>query len=114
MSHNAMQLDSSANRTTDGTGTAVKTPEPAGRVSVAVNVTATTGTPSMTVRLEWSHDGTTFHAADPAQTFTPITAAGAVARSFPVLAPYLRCAWSITGTGGPSFTFTTAAMFTEA
>jgi hypothetical protein len=74
-------------------------------LNVLVNVTAVSGTtPSLTLSLQWSNDGTTWADADAADAFTAITAAGVKAKQFPVKAQYARLAWAITGTT-PSFTF---------
>lgn len=75
-------------------------------MSVLANVTAVSGTtPSMTLSLQWSHDGgTTWADADPVDGFTAITATGPKVKDFAVKAPHVRLAWAITGTT-PSFTF---------
>lgn len=107
-------VDASAARTTTGTGTAYKVPEQAGRVSLAVIASAVSGTtPNMVVSLQWSHDNSTWLTADAADTMTALTATGNVVKTFQVKAPYVRAAWTITGTT-PSFTFTTQMFFTEA
>lgn len=75
------------------------------QVSLLVDVTAVTGTsPSMTLSVEWSDDGTTWFAPDVADAFTAITTAVKRAREFDVKAPFMRVVWTITGTT-PSFTF---------
>lgn len=74
-------------------------------LTVLLNVTAVSGTsPSMTVNVEWSHDGATWFKADPADTFTAITAAGSVCKQFNVKGLYARLNCTISGTT-PSFTF---------
>lgn len=75
-------------------------------LSVLVNATAVSGTtPSLTVEVVWSHDGTTFASAATPDTFTAITATGAVVKQFPVKGRYARLKYTITGTT-PSFTVT--------
>lgn len=74
-------------------------------LSVLLNVTAATGTtPSLTVEVQWSHDGTNFASAATPDTFTAVTAAGNVAKSFQVKGRFARLAYTVTGTT-PSFTF---------
>lgn len=75
-------------------------------LAVLLNVTAATGTsPSLTVEVQWSNDGTTFASAATPDTFTAITATGAVVKSFPVKGRFCRLKYTITGTT-PSFTLT--------
>lgn len=75
-------------------------------LSLLVSSTAVTGTtPSMTITIDWSMDGTVFASNDPTQdAFTAMTATGAKVKRFALLAPYYRINWAITGTT-PSFTF---------
>jgi len=77
-----------------------------GQIGLAVNVTAVSGTtPSMSLAVEWSSDGTTFGPADVADTFAAaFTAASLRAKAFTAKAPFYRLVWTITGTT-PSFTF---------
>lgn len=102
------QLAASAARTTSGASAAMELSN-ARRVAVLVDVTAVSGTtPSMTVTVEWSHDGATWFTADPADGMTAITAASKVVKAFDVKAPQCRLVWTITGTT-PSFTFAARA-----
>lgn len=79
-------------------------------VALAVDVTAVSGTtPSMTVSVEWSFDGTSFFVADVADAFTAITAAKKVVRLFDVKASLYRVVWTISGTT-PSFTFSVTEL----
>jgi len=99
----------SAARTTTGNGSGFGVPQggfetPATQLAVFVDVTATSGTPSMTLSVEWSHDGTTWFVADPADAFTAITATGKKVKVFTQKGPFARLAWAITG-GTPSLTF---------
>lgn len=74
-------------------------------LNVMLNVTAVSGTtPSMTVTVQWSHDGQTWFNADPVDTFTAITAVGAVTKQFTIKGMYARLNCTISGTT-PSFTF---------
>lgn len=75
------------------------------QIGVGVVVTAVSGTsPSMTLSIEWSFDGTNFGAGETATTFAAITAAKTTHQFVAVRAPYFRLVWTITGTT-PSFTF---------
>ena len=99
----------SAARTTSGNSAAISTLVPStsvGVINLAVHVTAVSGTtPSMTLTVQWSDDGTTFGNADTtADTFAAITATTDVFKQFPARAPFFRLSWAITGTT-PSFTF---------
>lgn len=100
----------SAARTTSGQSSAI-TPggvapsSQSDTIALAVDVTAASGTtPSMTVSVEWSFDGTSFFVADTADAFTAITTTKKVVKLFDVKAPQYRVVWTITGTT-PSFTF---------
>jgi hypothetical protein len=75
-------------------------------ISRLVATTAASGTtPSMTLSVEWSPDaGTTWCAADAADTFTAITTTTNLAKRFAVKSNTYRIVWTITGTT-PSFTF---------
>lgn len=74
-------------------------------LSVLLSVTAATGTtPSLTVEVQWSNDGTTYASAATPDTFTAITAAGAVVKQFPIKGRFARLKYTVTGTT-PSFTF---------
>lgn len=79
-------------------------------VDLEVEVSAVSGTtPSMTVEVQWSMDGTTFGPVDTtADAFAAITAVGNVVKQFTAKAPFFRLAWTVTGTT-PSFTVTVVA-----
>lgn len=80
-------------------------------LSVLLDVTAVSGTsPSMTVNVEWSHDGVTWFAADPVDAFTAITAAGKKVKQFAVKGLYGRLNCTISGTT-PSFTFAAHVVY---
>ena len=102
----------SAARTTTGSSSAAYAGD-ADKVNLLASVTAVSGTtPSLTLSLSWSNNGTTWFTAEPNDVFTAITAAGNVAKQFSVKAPYYRVNWAITGTT-PSFTFSVTATYDE-
>lgn len=93
----------SAARTTTGNSAAI--PVHAGTLGIGLHVTAVTGTsPSMTVTVEWSYDGTNFGVGETTDSFAAITANKVTNKAVTVRAPYYRLVWTITGTT-PSFTF---------
>lgn len=96
-----------AAQTSTGASTAVLLPnlEVGGWITVGARVTAVSGTtPTLDLSVEWSADGgTTWFTSQPADTFTQLTAAANVAKSFQVKARHLRIRWTIGGTT-PSFT----------
>lgn len=77
---------------------------PVDRLRAQLNVTAVTGTtPSMTVVLESTLDGTNW---DTLGSFAAKTAVGReVITVNPVIGRRLRARWTITGTATPTFTF---------
>lgn len=79
-------------------------------LDLEVSVSAVSGTtPSMTLSVLWSDDGTNFGAPDGGgDTFAAITAAGTVVKQLQVKGLYAQIAWAITGTS-PSFTFSVLA-----
>lgn len=79
-------------------------------LDLEVAVTAVSGTtPSMTLSVTWSDDGTNFGAPDGGgDTFTALTAAGTVVKQLQAKGLYAQIAWAITGTN-PSFTFAVLA-----
>lgn len=83
-------------------------------VSVFVNCTAASGTsPSMTLSVQWSHDGVNFADADgTADTLAAITAAKTTVKQFTVKAPFYRVTYAITGTT-PSFTFSATSYVSD-
>lgn len=102
-------VTASSAKTVTGNSAAVRVPAGA-NVAILALVTAATGTtPSMTLSVLWSHDGTNFAAPDgAADAFAAITAAGNVVKSIPVKGEFLQLVWTITGTT-PSFTFSASA-----
>ena len=69
---------------------------------LVLDVTAASGaTPSLTVTVQHSPDGTTWTTHS---SFTARTAPGTERRVLPGVDNYVRATWAITGTG-PSFTF---------
>lgn len=109
-----LKIVESAARTTSGQSDSQKIKldglQPS-KLGIVVNASVVTGTtPSATFEVEWSHDGTTFGAADgTADTFAAITAASAKAKQVTVKGPFWRLKWTITGTT-PSFTFSAVAV----
>lgn len=80
------------------------------RLSLAVDVTTVSGgTPSLALSVEWSNNGTDWFEGEPADTYTAITAAKKVVKTFDVKAAQYRVVWGITGRT-PSFTFAVTEM----
>lgn len=78
----------------------------AASVAVAVSLTAVGGTtPNLTLSVQWSNDGTTWYTSDPADTFTALTAAGNVVKTFASKGRFLRLNEVLTGTT-PTATYT--------
>lgn len=99
----------SAARTASGTSTAFSEGGN-DNLTVLLAVTAVSGTtPSLAVTVEWTDDGTNWYKGDPADTFTAITAAGNVCKTFGVKGLAARLNYAITGTT-PSFTFSASAV----
>lgn len=97
-------LHASAAETATGAGPGVPTPN-GFKVAVHVSVTAVSGTsPNYTFSVQWSNDGATWYDADPAESFTAITAAKNLAKAFDPKGRVMRLAWAVTGTT-PSATF---------
>jgi len=80
-------------------------------VEVVVSVTAVSGSasPTLTVSVQFSMDGSTWTTASAAETFTPITAAGVSTLAVPARGQFVRAAWTVSGTT-PSFTTAIALM----
>lgn len=95
----------SAARTASGSSSAIIV-NGAEKVNLLVDVTVVSGTtPSLTLSVEWSHDGTTwFPAATPDTLGAAITAVTKRVHVLDIKAPFCRVVWAITGTT-PSFTF---------
>lgn len=99
------QVAPSNARTSSGSSAAMRTPTSANALAVLLKVTAVSGVlPTLTVSVEWSQDGVTFAAADPADQFNVIIAAGSKVKRFDVKGDFFRVVWTIGGTT-PSFTF---------
>lgn len=89
----------------DVTGHSDRHPAP-NNLSIILNVTAASGTtPSLTVEVQWSNDGTTFFSASTPDAFTAITAVGTALKPFQVKGRFARLKYTVTGTT-PSFTLT--------
>lgn len=103
-------ISASSAKTANGNTAAIAVPSGANNLAVLANVTTVSGTtPSMTLSVEWSNDGTTFAQVDgTADTFAAMTASGAKVKAFAVKGAWFRLVWTITGTT-PSFTFDASA-----
>lgn len=98
-----------AARTTSGNGSQIAVPPGSTYIAVRASVTAVSGTtPSLGLSVEWAHGDTLYAPADPADSFTAITATGRVVKLFPVKGDVFRIVYAITGTT-PSFTFSISA-----
>lgn len=102
---------SSAARTatgnSNGVGLAVESPV---KIAVGLTVTAVGGvSPTLDVAVQWSHDGSTWLAAQSADSFTQVTAATAAVKVFEVKGPLFRVSYTVAGTT-PSFTFAVTAV----
>jgi hypothetical protein len=107
MARPVFTIANNAALTTSGNSTSVAV-QPVGNVGGAVSchvaVTAVSGTnPTLTVSLQWSWNNSTWITANADETFATITATGAALLTVPSRAPYVRAAWTVTGTT-PSFT----------
>lgn len=105
----ATVAQASGARSGSGSGASTRTPPESRSLSVLLDVTALTGLgTTLTVSVQWSHDGVVFAPADPADGFAALTGAGKVVKSFAIKGEWFRLAWTITGTG-PSVTFAATA-----
>lgn len=73
-------------------------------LSVSLNVTAIASSPSLTVEVQWSNDGTTFISATTGDSFTALTAVGTALKSFTAKARYARLKYTFSGTGSATLT----------
>lgn len=96
-----------------GAGTAQTPGFPTGAddtLAIFLDTTAVTGAgATLTPTVEWSNDNATWFIADPADTFTAITAVGKVVKRFLTKGQYARINFSVTGTT-PSITFAVTAL----
>lgn len=100
-------IAASAARTTSGSSAAITSPSSQSS-AIHVDVTAVTGTsPTLDLTVEWSNDGTTWVKAEPAESFTQITAAKTAVKAVVLKGAYFRLVWTLTGTT-PSFTFSSS------
>lgn len=80
------------------------------RIALVVNVTAVSGTtPSMTLTVQWSSDGTAWSDTETPEGFVAITATKNVVKEFTAKAAFYRLVWTISGTT-PSFTFNVSEL----
>lgn len=98
-----LALAASAARTTSGTGATLDLEVIGSTARLWLDVSAVTGaTPSLTVTIEHSHNGTTWETLG--TPFEPRSTAGAEYKAFPGARQYIRARWVITGTT-PEVTF---------
>ncbi len=71
-------------------------------VLLSIGAVTGTGSPSLTVEVQWSNDGVSFVSATTADTFTAITATGTALKQFTVKGRYARLKYTVAGTN-PSF-----------
>lgn len=102
----AVDLHALSAETASGNGPAVDTGTLRSLVEVVVDITAIGGTnPSVLLRLETSPDGTTGWRTV-GTPFVPVTSAGRrLERIQGGFSRYIRAAWTLSGTGGPTVTF---------
>lgn len=104
MAYEGAQIEASSAKTATGNGATQGAPV-GSKLSVFVDCTAVSGTtPTLDLKVQWSHDGTNFADAEPVDSFVQITVAKKVVKVFDWKAPLYRLAWTIAGTT-PSFTF---------
>lgn len=78
-------------------------------VNCLVAVTAVSGTsPSLSVSLQWSWDGTTWVTGSAAEAFAAFTAVGNQLLTVPSRGLYFRASWPLPAGTTPSFTVTIA------
>lgn len=107
--------NASATKTATGNDAGFTQGGPCNSALLYVNVTAASGTtPTMTVKLQDSLDGTNWFDVTGAAT-TSITAAGSqlVRVTNTAIGPFVRLVWTIGGTT-PSFTFSTSVSLFRA
>jgi hypothetical protein len=97
----AVVLAPSAARGVTGNGSSIDTGE-RGTLRLLLDITVVSGTsPTITVSVEQSHNGTTWRAHS---SFAAATAVSSERKSFGGIDRYVRATWTIGGTT-PSFTF---------
>lgn len=96
---------SSAKTATGNSAAGIAITDPGSQIALLVNVSAVSGTtPTLDLKVQWSHDNATWADADVGDAFAQITAAKVTVKLFPRRGPYFRLFWTIGGTT-PSFTF---------
>ena len=101
ISGTAVELAPSAARTTSGNGTSLPT-EDIQTLRLTLSVTAASGTtPSLTVTIQTSDDGSTWATV---ASFAAKTTTGSERKVFSGIDRFVRASWAITGTT-PSLTF---------
>lgn len=106
MAYNApVTIEASSAKSASGNGATQSFEEPGASVAIIVNVSAVSGTgPTLDLKVQWSHDGSTWADGEPADSFVQITAAKIVAKIFARKGPFYRLVWTLGGTT-PNFTF---------
>lgn len=99
----------SAARTATGTTGTLDAPSEANLILAVVCSAVSGTTPTMTLSIEWSMDGTNWCPAATADAFAEMTAASNVVKPFTVKGSSYRIKWTIGGTT-PSFTFTVTEL----
>ena len=89
--------------TASGYSATMNTAGPNLNLVVKTTAVSGTGSPSLTVAVQYSDDNITWATPTPAQAFPAITATGAVVAQFAPYAPYYRLSYTVSGTN-PSFT----------
>ena len=69
-----------------------------------VDITATSGTPTLNLTIEWSNDGSKFVVPQGVDSFSELSTTGGAIKAFTIKAPFYRIVWVIAG-GSPSLTF---------
>lgn len=111
MSSTTGPIQPSTIETTDGNSPSYKTNST--DIGISIDLTAISGTnPTIDFEVQWSPDLVNWGSADgSADTFTQLTAVAVVAKVFTVKAPFFRLKWTITGTAGPSMTFSAVGVY---
>lgn len=105
-------LSTSAARTADG-NSSVLNANTGSAVSVLLATTAKTGTsPTLTAKIQWSYDKTTWYDGPTADNFTVVsnTAPTTEFKDVTLRAPYMRVNYAFGGSATPGYTFSIEAF----
>ncbi len=81
------------------------------KLIIALFVTAAGGvSPVLSMKVQWSMDGTLYFDSEPPTGFADITGVKNIALAKEALGPYSRLSWTMTGTA-PSFTFSASKYY---